>query len=147
MGIDCLSYENKFLSRLLQYLIGMTFFLSAAAKLADFQNTFQYFFTLFDISYSLMKTVLVLIITVEFALFLLIIFPTPFLQYAYILAITLLMVFILLSLWFIQRGIANCGCFGTSLPVKPLPTIVKNSVLIGILLFLYQLRKRQYDGF
>jgi len=120
----------------LRYLVGFVFIFSSITKLLDFQDTLNFFVNIIGTQYVVTKFLLAFLILIELALGTMIMTQFIRQQIVYSITIGLLVFFILVSIGFIWKGIDNCGCFGTVLTVKPLPTIIKNFFLIAILVFL-----------
>ena len=136
MGIGDVFYKNKFLIDLLRYLVGLVFIFSSITKLVDFHETLDFFVGTIGTQYELTKFLLTFLILVELTLGTMIMLQFTHHQIVYNITIGLLAFFILVSIGFIYKDIDNCGCFGTVVAVKPLPTIVKNLFLIATLMFL-----------
>jgi len=136
MGINNIFDRNKFMMSLFSYLVSFVFIFSAMTKIADFLNTINFFCSILGIDYIITKYIIILFILVELGLAFMIAVRTFHTQFFINSTIALLAFFIVISIWFIYIGIDNCGCFGTLLPVKPVPTIFKNLILIAILMFL-----------
>lgn len=78
------------------------------------------------ISFILIEIIIAILITLE-------LFN---IQIVFNIIIYLLIIFNFFGLYLIFIGADNCGCFGTVYSVKPVPTIIKNIILIAIVFFL-----------
>ena len=136
MDINNISGRNKFIMSLFSYIVSFVFIFSAMTKIADFRNTIDFFLSILGIDYIITQYIIILFILFELGLAFMIAIRTFHTQFFLNSTIILLIFFILISIGFIYRGIDNCGCFGTLLPVRPIPTIFKNLVLIAMLMFL-----------
>lgn len=83
----------------------------------------------------------------ELALGLLILQPHFYKKLVIPVSILMLLVFCIhLSYEIATKGnVGNCGCFGEFLPMSPLAAIIKNVIAMGILAYLYKMRKSVAD--
>jgi len=143
MGVFNVLNKNKFLMDLLRYLIVVVFFVSAAMKIADFINTAYFFSYSFGISSTITRLLLFILISVELFLGLAIVAKVNILQQIYSATIILMILFILIEIGFIYKGIDNCGCFGTVWKMNPVVSIIKTFILVFVILLLKRNTKNE----
>ena len=86
------------------------------------------------------------LISFEFALGILILFPFYLKKIIIPSTIFLLSIFCVhlsISVFGIMDGPANCGCFGELIPMTPTEALIKNILSIGLLILLFKLVKQQ----
>lgn len=140
MGISNVFNKSKSLIISLRFFISIVFFVSAVTKIADFQNTVIFFKDIFALSILVVKPMLMLLVLAEIIISGLVVFNLFNMQNIYTCIIYLLLFFNLIGIYLIAMRVDNCGCFGTEYTVKPISTIIKNIILIGIV---FILRKKE----
>jgi hypothetical protein len=138
-----MSSSNKkiILANILSCIIGLIFIFSAWTKTYPISE-FEY------IIYSQVGTSKVvgayiarIIIGVEFALGFFLIAHGLLKKKLVIISSILLLLALTIHLVILYINVgndANCGCMGTVLPMKPLPSILKNVILLAILLYIHK---------
>lgn len=142
MGIGDLLYKNNWVIQALSYMVSFIFGVSAILKTIYFNDTLNYFNNIFCLGLLIIKLILVFLIFLELIVTFTMALKTNIPNIFYIGIIVLLLFFSAISIGFIITDIDNCACFGTILPVKPLPTIIKNFTLITIILILRNTAQR-----
>lgn len=114
---------------------------SAMAKLIDFENTLMFIREICFLSVPIIEWLLYSLIFLELMLAAWLLW-IPFLRFLLYFALTVLLTaFSLFAIYLMISGFKNCGCFGTRIVSHPLFTLVKNSVMIAMLVYLYKTEK------
>src|ERR1700744_4718638 len=132
-------YIQRILGSILLLAMAAVFLFSGYSKLGPSFDSFQW--TFLDLGINSVTTAGIiarLMIGLEFALGLFLIFHIFLRQFTYPAIITILVIFIgYLLIVLIQQGNnGNCGCFGDKVVMKPLPSIGKNVLMIAITVLL-----------
>jgi len=125
----------------IRYAVSLVFAFSAIMKLVDFQATLIYFIEIINLPVVLIKIGLSSLIISEIVIAYGLAFSSGFKILWFNAAVSMLFAFILINIYFKLQGVSNCGCFGTVVRLEPVPTILKNIVLIGLLIIM-----RKYDN-
>jgi uncharacterized membrane protein YphA (DoxX/SURF4 family) len=123
---------------LLQWLIGITFIVSAILKLISIDqfDLYIYSFGIFNFTWgSFLSRVL---IAFELLLGLLLISRLYYRKVWYLTLITMIGFTLFLIYTAIFRNDSNCHCFGSLVEISPVESIVKNLILIALLFFVYK---------
>ena len=141
-------YLARTIGILLLIAMGGLFLFSGYSKIYS-QSSFDNFqWTFLDLgisSVTLAGIIARVMIGLEFALGLLLIFHIYLKEFTYKAVIALLSVFIVYLVFVIvkQGNTGNCGCFGDKLAMKPLAAIYKNILMIGatvLLMYIYPIK-------
>jgi uncharacterized membrane protein YphA (DoxX/SURF4 family) len=123
------------LKNIIEYIIGLVFIASGIAKLFDFSNTIQLIISVSGFDFPIVKAGLILLSFLEIFIglsFLINFWDKPFVVYC---IFSLTGFFILLNLFFIFKGYANCGCFGTHISSSPILSLIKNTLIMSYLFY------------
>ena len=134
----------KLVSIILRIVVGITFIVSAVAKLYPIEP-FEIIFVDLGISNWFLAPFLArLVVVIELVLGLSILFNTRAKNAIYYLAQGALILFTsyLIFLLITKGNDVDCGCFGSWLALSPLSSILKNGVLF---LFLFLIKKENYN--
>jgi hypothetical protein len=127
--------------KLFTYVVSIIFFLSATAKLIDYDNTALYFSSITTMSPEFMRIILAIIILIEFVVSLGLSVNLFNIRYFQNLLLSISVIFLLTSLALSWNNKINCGCFGTMILVNPLIAVIKNCFIIVMLLILRKMLK------
>lgn len=133
---------NAFAAALLLVVLGGAFLFSAWSKAADID---PFAWTLLDAGIPGDKTAAItarLLVGLEAAIGILLLLRIAARRLALPLAVLLLLGFsgYLIYLLLQQGNTGDCGCFGSILPMKPLPALIKNAFMLLGIGVLYRLR-------
>jgi hypothetical protein len=115
---------RKIIIVLLRILVSGTFAASALAKAVDFPGTAGYVSGLFQIDDGAARAGLSLLICLEAAVAILMVFGRENIL-VYRTVLSLLTVFAVLNVRFMLAGVSNCGCMGTTIASSPLQSLSK----------------------
>ena len=123
---------------LIRIILGCTFLLSATLKLISIENFELYVYSFGFFSYVLVSFLTRILILCEFLIGIALIFRIFYKQtwWAAFTMLCGLSLFLIYAAVF--RGNENCHCFGDVIELNPLPSILKNILLIGLLLLVKQ---------
>ena len=123
---------------LIRIILGCTFLLSATLKLISIENFELYVYSFGFFSFVLVSFLTRILILCEFLIGIALIFKIFYKQtwWAAITMLCGLSLFLVYAAVF--RGNENCHCFGDVIELNPLPSILKNILLIGLLLLVKQ---------
>ena len=123
---------------LIRIILGCTFLLSATLKLISIENFELYVYSFGFFSFVLVSFLTRILILCEFLIGIALIFKIFYKQtwWAAITMLCGLSLFLVYAAAF--RGNENCHCFGDVIELNPLPSILKNILLIGLLLLVKQ---------
>lgn len=121
------------INRIMEYLVGFIFIISAVAKLSDFSNTVHFIMSVFGLGFVIVKSGLIMLSLIEIGIgisFILNIWKNKILFQS---IVGLLMFFIFLNLFLMLKGYSNCGCFGTRYESNPIISLIKNLLIVGFM--------------
>ncbi|MBR4689923.1 MAG: DoxX family protein [Bacteroidales bacterium] len=122
----------------IRIILGCTFLLSAALKLVSIENFELYVYSFGFFSFVLVSFLTRFLILCEFLIGIALIFRI-FYKQTWWAAIAMLCGFSLFLVYAAMfRGDENCHCFGDVIELNPIPSILKNILLTGLLLFVKQ---------
>ena len=125
----------------IRIILGCTFLLSAALKLVSIENFELYVYSFGFFSFVLVSFLTRFLILCEFLIGIALIFRI-FYKQTWWAAIAMLCGFSLFLVYAAMfRGDENCHCFGDVIELNPIPSILKNILLTGLLLFVKQQKR------
>jgi hypothetical protein len=121
---------------LARYILTFVFLISAAFKIADFENTVLHFSDILELSYEQAKTGLAVLIMMELLIAAVIYKKWYISKILFFLINGVFVFFIIINITFITTGVENCGCWGASFASSPWSGLFKNIILAGLFAFI-----------